>query len=625
MVLNYIESMTGEYGDSLLQEEPRGDLYWMMSSVRRYSFLFYPIENTADVLLIGDKFGALAGIISEKVRKVDTLVPTELHAEAVKHRYHTRDNLHIIVEQYDDWQLPQRYPYIFINLEYCDDYDITDTYEFDRLVNPAVKHLRMDGRLLLSARGDRLRTIQKLIYKSGFAYWQFCDPLGNGALFMEASRTGDLSGFLLPYPSPLNSDKWVRQHHMPLCGGEVFDQDLKLIEEVKKVQTDLLEKLVMVCKKHRLRVYPVYGTLLGIVRDGGMVPGDDDIDAALPREDYDKLLRLAGEFEGKYFLQTPFNDDCFYGGYTKLRNKETTAIHPQNEWTGACEGIGIDIFPIDAAYSDQGMEKGKWKRIRFLQRLLYAKSYGYFREFKDMKLLEWKSYKYLGKLFKRDKLIEKLYREMRKGDEEENRHAIYCHYGSDREDSARYLDMAAFRKTIPLLYEGVLLQVPSGWDGLLCGFYGKDYMKRQGFRERKLRHGFYDVDVPYTVYKKRFGGLKYPRSIREPIVLFGDGRIFKACLNYYKEKVNVIHLVQLPDEEAMQPVMGIPVERWEDFHALELPKASYRAVICSGDARFAEKILQAEGYDNYYIFWQDRNWMLYANQSQIWKDIQRLP
>lgn len=625
LFINYLKSMPEEYGDSLLEGEIRDDLYWNISSIRRYSFLFYPVQEDTDLLLVGDKFGALAGAACEKVQSVDMVVPTEWHAEAVRHRYRTRDNLHIIVERYDDWQLPKRYSSVLINLDYAGGYDKNNSYEFDRLVNPSIKHLIPDGKLLLSSRGDCLWTIQKLLYKLGYPYWQFCDPLGNGALVIEASKIDDLSEFKLTSPSPLIDDKWVRQHWMPLRGGEIFDQDAGLVEKVKEIQIDLLKNLAAVCDKHNLQLYPMYGALLGVVRDGGMIVGDDDIDVALFREDYDKLMKLTNEFEGKYFLQTPFNDDCFYGGYTKLRNKETTAIHPQNEWTDACEGIGIDIFPIDAAYSDQGMEKGKWKRIRFLQRLLYAKSYGYFREFKDMKLLEWKSYKYLGKLFKRDKLIEKLYREMRKGDEEENRHAIYCHYGSDREDSARYFDMAAFRKTIPLLYEGVLLQVPSGWDGLLCGFYGKDYMKRQGFRERKLRHGFYDVDVPYTVYKKRFGGLKYPRSIREPIVLFGDGRIFKACLNYYKEKVNVIHLVQLPDEEAMQPVMGIPVERWEDFHALELPKASYRAVICSGDARFAEKILQAEGYDDYYIFWQDRNWMLYANQSQIWKDIQRLP
>ena len=624
LFLNYLDSIPEEYGDSFLEDENRDDLYWSICSIRRHSFSFYPIKESTDLLLVGDKFGALAGGVCDKVQSVDMVVPTESHAEVLKHRYRNRENIHIIVEQYDDWKLPKKYPYVFVNLDYSYGYNINDTYEFDRLVNPAINHLNPNGKLLISARGDCLWTIRRLLYKLGYPYWQSCDPLGNGELFIEASTIDNLSEFDLLYPSPLMNDKWVRQHWIPFRGGELFDQDTELIQKVKEVQIDLLKILVAICDKHNLQLYPMYGTLLGVVRDGGMIAGDDDIDVALPREDYDKLMKLTGEFSGKYFLQTPFNDDCFYGGYAKLRNKETTAIHPQNEWTEACEGISIDIFPIDATYSDPEIEERKWKKIRFLQRLLYAKSYGYFRQFKDMQLLQWKSYKYLGKLFDRNKLIEMLYQEMRKGDSKADWHAIYCHYRNGGGNGAKYLDMSAFRKTIPLLYEGVTMQVPTGWDRVLKGFYGEGYVSRQGFMEWKRRHGFYDVNVPYTVYKKRFGGLKHPKSIQEPIVLFGDGSVFSSCLTYYKERVNIAHLVQLPGEDAMKPVMGIPVESWEEFAALDLPKESYRAVICSGDARVAEKILQKEGYDDYYIFWYNRDWMLYANQTQIWKEIKQL-
>ena len=312
LFLNYLNSMPNEYGDSILKNETRDELYWSISSIRRHSFSFYPMQKSADLLLVGDKFGAMAGGICEKVQSVDMIVPTECHAEALKHRYRNRENLQVIVEQYDDWQLSKKYPYVLVNLDYSYGYNINDAYEFDRLVNPASKHLNPDGKLLISARGDCLWTIRRLLYKLGYPYWQSCDPLGNGALFIEASRTDNLSEFELPYPSPLVDDKWIRQHWIPLRGGEVFDQDTELIQKVKEVQIDLLKNLVAVCDKHSLRLYPMYGTLLGVVRDGGMISGDDDIDVALPREDYDKLMKLTDEFSGKYFLQTPFNDDCFY-------------------------------------------------------------------------------------------------------------------------------------------------------------------------------------------------------------------------------------------------------------------------------------------------------------------------
>ncbi len=613
-----------EYGDAFLENDNRDDLYWSLGSIRRHSFSFFSVKEGTGLLLVGDKFGALTGIACEKAAYVDTVVPMEEYAIALQYRYVARTNLHIIVKEYDDWNLEKKYPYVLVNLDYSYGYTIQDPYEFDRLVGPAVKHLCEDGKLLITARGDCRWNIRRLLYQIGFCYWQDCDPLGNGALFIEASRTEHLSAWQLETQSPLVNDKWVRKHWIPARGGELFDQDLERIRQVVKVQVDLLQKLIQVCGEAGLKVYPMYGTLLGIVRDGGIIAGDDDIDVAMPRDDYDRLMQLTEKFDGKYFLQTPLSEDCFYGGYTKLRNRETTAIHPQNEWVDVCEGIGIDIFPMDRCYADKGKEEKKIRKIRTWQRLLYAKSYGYFRQFKDMPLLRWKSYKYIGKIIDRDKMIEKLNDLMKQGDAEGDKLAIYCHYGMNGEKAAKYLNAAAFRRTIPLMYEGVRMQVPTGWEQLLRGLYGDDYGNRLGFAEGKWRHGFYDVDTPYTVYKKRFGGLKHPETIQEPIVLFGDGSVFQACLKYYKSRVQIAHLVQLPGEDTMEEVMGIPVESWEEFAVLQLPMDSYRAVICSGDAREAERILRQAGYKNYYIFWYNRNWMLYANQTWIWREIQQL-
>ena len=93
--------------------------------------------------------------------------------------------------------------------------------------------------------------------------------------------------------------------------GYRADADKEVIKRVVEVELDLLKKLQKVCEKHNLKLYMVYGTLLGAVRHGGVIPGDDDIDVALLREDYDKLLQLIEEFDGQYFLQTIDTDDAF--------------------------------------------------------------------------------------------------------------------------------------------------------------------------------------------------------------------------------------------------------------------------------------------------------------------------
>ena len=63
-------------------------------------------------------------------------------------------------------------------------------------------------------------------------------------------------------------------------------------EEIKQIELNLLLKLDEICKKYKLRYYLCGGTLLGAVRHKGFIPWDDDIDVLMPREDFEKLLRL---------------------------------------------------------------------------------------------------------------------------------------------------------------------------------------------------------------------------------------------------------------------------------------------------------------------------------------------
>ena len=49
------------------------------------------------------------------------------------------------------------------------------------------------------------------------------------------------------------------------------------IQSVRKVQIELLKKLIEVCEVYKLNYYAIYGTLLGIIRNQNYLPWDDDI------------------------------------------------------------------------------------------------------------------------------------------------------------------------------------------------------------------------------------------------------------------------------------------------------------------------------------------------------------
>ncbi len=113
------------------------------------------------------------------------------------------------------------------------------------------------------------------------------------------------------------------------------------------VSLDLLLAFSEVCKKHNLTWYLMFGSLLGAVRHGGFIPWDDDVDVAMPRKDYEKLLTLKEEFHAPYFLQTPYTDNGYYYSYVKIRNSNTTSFSKGFGYQGYNQGISLDVFCVD--------------------------------------------------------------------------------------------------------------------------------------------------------------------------------------------------------------------------------------------------------------------------------------
>ncbi len=56
---------------------------------------------------------------------------------------------------------------------------------------------------------------------------------------------------------------------------------------------DILLAIDALCKQHNLAYWIDNGTLLGAVRHGGFIPWDDDMDIAMPADDFEKFAALA--------------------------------------------------------------------------------------------------------------------------------------------------------------------------------------------------------------------------------------------------------------------------------------------------------------------------------------------
>lgn len=138
-----------------------------------------------------------------------------------------------------------------------------------------------------------------------------------------------------------------------LCGHKVTEH----MKKVWAIELDLYRAFEKVCVKHGLEFFTDGGTTLGAVRHGGFIPWDDDFDVCLPRDSYEKLKTLAGEFAAPYFLQNAHTDPEFGYSFMRLRNENTAVVVEPFQYCKFCQGIYIDVFPIDKVREDDYIER----------------------------------------------------------------------------------------------------------------------------------------------------------------------------------------------------------------------------------------------------------------------------
>ena len=137
-------------------------------------------------------------------------------------------------------------------------------------------------------------------------------------------------------------DKLVNEE-LNRCGYNVTEK----LKKIWEIELGLARAFMEVCQKYDIQFFAWAGTMLGAVRHNGFIPWDDDFDFALTRDNFNKLLEHADEFEEPYFLQHALNDRRFFLDYARLRDSTTTGVVTWNMSPEYKGGIYIDIYVLD--------------------------------------------------------------------------------------------------------------------------------------------------------------------------------------------------------------------------------------------------------------------------------------
>jgi len=150
--------------------------------------------------------------------------------------------------------------------------------------------------------------------------------------------------------------------------GQHVLEELSLAER-KQALLELLKTIDAVLAENNLDYIAYYGTLLGCIRHQGFIPWDDDIDLAMPRDDYDKLKLINWNHYGLELL-SPQVLKNFACAFAKISDPSYVLVEPVQNGEVA-SGLNIDIFPLDMV-SDSKFEI-RSRLVRVLARLLIFK------------------------------------------------------------------------------------------------------------------------------------------------------------------------------------------------------------------------------------------------------------
>lgn len=144
-------------------------------------------------------------------------------------------------------------------------------------------------------------------------------------------------------------------------------------KEIRSIQCEVMQNVHDFMMENNLKYSLACGTLIGVIRHKGYIPWDDDIDIYMPREDYQRLIRLFPETYREHYKLASF-ERCpgWCRAYANIYDDRTIWEEEKTD-KEMTVGINIDIFPVDSVPDDINELKKHINKRKFLTSLWVAK------------------------------------------------------------------------------------------------------------------------------------------------------------------------------------------------------------------------------------------------------------
>lgn len=250
------------------------------------------------------------------------------------------------------------------------------------------------------------------------------------------------------------------------------------LTQTQALTLDLLKHVIGICEREGIRYYVGGGAAIGVVRHGGFIPWDDDVDLALPREDYERLVSyVKAHPEPGYGICDRYTDPDWHFCMCQYVDEETEIeIDLAAEKRNA--HIWIDLFPMDGVPDNP---IARWFHVKHVLMLRYLVQIANIRTQVDAHrkrplaerlVLGFCEKLHIGDRIDSDRTMDKL-------DAACKKYSFYKQrYGGDligRYREREIVPTAFFGEPKKADFAGVTVNVPEKIDDYLTALYG-DYM-----------------------------------------------------------------------------------------------------------------------------------------------------
>ncbi len=120
------------------------------------------------------------------------------------------------------------------------------------------------------------------------------------------------------------------------------------MNDVQRLELEILKKFDEVCQAHGLRYYIAYGTCVGAVRHKGFVPWDHDVDVLMPIKDAKELSKYQSDFGDQFFVANYKTDETFKNTHMQIVDKKHRCKVKQKGHEVEEIELAMDIYPFYA-------------------------------------------------------------------------------------------------------------------------------------------------------------------------------------------------------------------------------------------------------------------------------------